>query len=110
MVMMLSMNPSIDAYVAVMSTYKGSAVAIWLAGCCFSSCGIKDPCGKFISYVSQDSCRSRSLPRSIAASLTVVYSSVAVVVSKGNLRQRKASSYTISMHIDAVFAFACIRR
>ena len=50
------------------------------------------------------------MTRSIAASLTVVYSAGAGVVSKGSLKQRKASSSTIAMHVDTVFAFACIRR
>ena len=50
------------------------------------------------------------MPRSIAASLMVVYSAGAGVVPKGNLKQRKASASTIVMHIDAVLAFACIRQ
>ena len=58
--------------------------------------------------MSQDSSRSRSLPKSIAASLIVVYSSGADVVPKGNLRQRKYMLSTIEMNVDAVVAFACI--
>ena len=108
-VMMLSMNPSIDASVAVMSTAKGYAVAIWLVDCCFSSCGSKDRCGGFRSSLSQDSSRSRSFPRSIAASLTVIYYYGAGMVTKGNLSQRKSSSSTIAMNFDAVVAFSCIR-
>ena len=110
MVMMSSMNPSIHASVAVMSNSKGSDVSRWLAGCCFYSCGSKDQCGEFRSYVSQDSSRVRSLPRSIVASLTVLYSAGAGVVPKGNLRQRKARSSTIAMHVNVVVAFECIRR
>ena len=109
-VMMSSMKPSIYASVAVISTAKGYAVARWLADFCFSSCGSKDWCGKFISAVSQDSSQSRSFTRSIAASLTVVYSSGAGVVPKVNLKQRKASSLTIAMHVNAVVVFACIRQ
>ena len=109
MVMMLSMNPLIDASVAVMSTSRGSAVAIWLADCCLSYCGSNDWCAEFSSSVYQDSSRSRSLPRSIAASLPVIYSSGAGVVPKGNLRQRKDSSSIIAMHVDAVVAFAYIQ-
>ena len=45
MVIMLSMNPSIDASVAVISTDKGSAVVRWLAGFYFSSYGSKYWCG-----------------------------------------------------------------
>ena len=60
MVMMSSMNPSIDASVAVISTAKASVVVRCLAKCCFSSCGIKNWCGEFRSSVSQDSSRSRS--------------------------------------------------
>ena len=110
MVMMLSMNPYIDASVDVMSTAKGCAVEIWLADFCSSSCGSKDWCGEFRSSVSQDSSRSRLLPRSISASLTVVYSSVAGVVPKDNLSQRNTSLLTIAMYVDAVVAFACIRQ
>ena len=109
MVMVFLMNPSIDASVAVMSTSKGSAIVIFLDECCLYSCGIKDRCGEFRLSVSQDSSRSRSLPRSIFASLSVVYSAGAGVAPKGNLSHRKASLSTIAMHIDAVFAFACIR-
>ena len=110
MVMNPLMNPSIDSSVSVMSTDKGSAVAIWLSDCCFSSYVSKDWCGEFISSVSQDSSRIRFLPRSIAASLTVLYSTGAGVVKKGNLRQIKASSSTIAIHVDAVVTFVCIRR
>ena len=49
------------------------------------------------------------MPRSIAVSLTVVYSAGADVVPNGDLKQRKDSSSTIAMHVDAVFTFACIR-
>ena len=89
MVMMSLMNPSIDASVDGISTAKGYAVSRWLADSCFSSCVSNDRCGEFRSSVSQDSSRSRSLPRSISASLTVVYSDNAGVVPKGNLRQTK---------------------
>ena len=110
MVMMLLMNPSVDASVVVMSTANGSAVARCLTDCCLFSCGSKDQFGEFRLSVSQDSSRSISLPRSFAASLPVVYSAGAGVVSDGNTRQIKASSSTIEMHVGAVFAFACIRR
>ena len=86
------MNPSIDESVDLMYTSKGSAVARWISNCCFNSCRSKDWCGNFRSYVSQDSSWIRSLTRYIAASLTVVYSAVAGVVPKGNLRQRKPIS------------------
>ena len=46
----------------------------------------------------------------IDASLTVVYSSGAGVVPKGNLRQRKDSLSTITMHVNTVVVFVCIRR
>ena len=110
MVMILSMNTSIDASVDVMSTANGYAVAIWLAGFCFSSCGSENPCGDFRSSVSQDSSRSRSLPRSIDDSLTILYYAGTGVVPKGNPRQRKVRSSTIEMHVNAVVTFACIRR
>ena len=104
------MNPSIDFFVDVMFTAKGYAVAIWLVGCCLYSCGSKDLCGEFRPSVSQYLSRSRSFPRSIAASLTVIYSAGAGVVKKGNRRQRKDSLSTIAMHVNAVGAFAYIWR
>ena len=67
MVMMLSMNPSIIASVAVMFTAKGPVVVIWIVDSCLSSCGSKDLCGEFRSHVSQDLSRSRSFPRYISA-------------------------------------------
>ena len=86
MVTISLMNPSIDVYVAVMSNAKGSAIARWRVDLCFYSCVSKDRCGNFRSSVSQDSSRSILLPRSIAASLIVVYSSGAGVVTKGILK------------------------
>ena len=56
--------------------------------------------------MSQDSSRDGSFPRSIAASLTVVYSAGAGVVPNVNLRQRNSSLSTIAMHVDAVVLFA----
>ena len=47
MVMMSSMNPYIDEYVAVMSTANGSAVTIWLAEFCLFTCRSKDQYGYF---------------------------------------------------------------
>ena len=110
MVMMSLMKPSIDASVAMISATKGSAFARCLADWCFSSGGSKDLCGKLRSFVYQDWSWSRSLPRFIAASLIVLNCDGAGVVPKGNIKQRKASSSTITMHVDAVFACACIRR
>ena len=110
MVMMLSMNPYTDASVAVMSTANGSAISRWLSDWYFSSCGRKYRCGKFRSYLSQDSSRGGSFPSSIVASLTIVYSSGEVVAPKVNFRQVKASSSTIAMQVDTVVPFACIRR
>ena len=86
MVMMSSMNLSIYASVAVMYTDKGSAVARWLVECCFSSWGSRYRCGEFRSSMSQYLYRSRSFHRSIATSLTVVYSFGANMVPKDNHR------------------------
>ena len=80
MVMMSSMNPSIDASLDFMSTAKGSEVAIWIVDCCLYYCVSKDLCGEFRLFVSQDFPWSRSFPRYIAASLTVVYSAGVGVV------------------------------
>ena len=93
-----------------MSNAKGSSVEIWLVDCCLSSCGSKDLCEEFRSSVSQYLSRSRSFPRSISASLTVIYSAGASVVPKGNRRHRNASLSTIAMHVDVVVSSACIRR
>ena len=110
MVMVSLMKPSIDASVDVIYTAKGYVFSRWLADCCFSSCGSKDPCGGFRSSVSQYSSQIRSLPRSIAASLTVIYYAGAGVMPKGNFKQIKASLLTIAMHVDAVVVILCIRR
>ena len=80
------MKPSIDASVAMISTAKGSDFSRWLADWYLSSGGSKDLCGELRSFVSQDLSWSRLLPRSIAASLIVVYSYGADVVPKGNLK------------------------
>ena len=110
MVMIFTMKPSIDASVAVVSTSKGSDVTIWLAYFWFFSCGSKDWCGEFRSSVSQYSSQNRSLPRSIATSLTVIYSAGAGVVPKGKLKQIKSSWYTIAMHVNVIVVLACIWR
>ena len=110
MVMMSLMKPYIDASVDVISTAKEYSVYRWLAYWWFSSGGSKDLCGELRLFVSQDWSWSRLFPRYIVASLIVVYSAAAGLVPKGNLKQRKASSSTISMHVDAVFACACIQR
>ena len=76
----------------------------------YSTVGVSIGVASLDKSVSQASSRSRSFPRSIAASLKFTYSSGASVMPKGNLRQRKDSSSTIAMHVDAVFAIACIRQ
>ena len=108
-VIMSSMNPCIDASVSVMSTDKGSSVAIWIVECCLTSCVSKYMCGEFRSYVSLDSSFSISFPRCIVGSLTVVYSAGTIIVTKFNRRQRKASLSTISLRVNTVVAFACIQ-
>ena len=102
------MNPSIDAYMAVVSTARGSAFAIWFSKYCLFYFGSKDLCGEFISSVSQYLFRSISFPRSIYALLIVVYSDGAGVVPKGNHRQIKVISSTIAMQVDAVIEFSWI--
>ena len=66
---------------------------------------MSDGCSKFRSSVYQDSSLSRLFTRSIAASITLIYSSGAGVASKGKLRHRKASSYTIELHVNVVVTF-----
>ena len=53
---------------------------------------------------------SRLFKRLTDASLMVVYSSGAGVVTNGRLRQRKASFPTITMNVTAICAFAWTRR
>ena len=108
MVMMPLNNPYIVAYEAVMFTAKGSSIVIWLVDCCFSSCGSKNQWVDFRSSLYQYSSWSRSFPRYIATSLTLIYYSGAGVMPKGNHSQRKAISYIISMHVNTVVAFVCI--
>ena len=50
----------------------------------------------------------RSFPRSIYASLIVVYSSGAGVVPNGILRKINARFSTISMHVDTIWEFVWI--
>ena len=110
MAMISLMKPYIDSSVAVISTARGYAFARWFGDYYFSLFGSKDLCGELKSSVSQYLSLSRSFPRSIAASLVVVYSTCAVAMTKGNIRQIKTSLYTIDMQVDAVVVFAWIRR
>ena len=109
-VMTSSMNPSIDAYMDVVSTARGSDFESWFSKCCLFYFGSKDLCGEFRSSVSQYLSRSRSFPRYIFASLAVVYSTSRGVVPKGNRRQRKAIFSTIAVQFNAVVEFAWIWR
>ena len=59
--------------------------------------------------MSHDTSTSRSFPRSIDASLVVVYYSGAGLVPKGRSRKRKASFTNISMHVDDIYVFAWTR-
>ena len=52
----------------------------------------------------------RSSPRSISASLMVVYSYGSGVVPKVGLRKKKASVPTIAMRVTAICAFLWTRR
>ena len=51
-----------------------------------------------------------SFPRSVAASLMVVYSANAGVAPKGRRRQRKASFNTITMYVTDICALVWTRR
>ena len=110
MVMISLMNTSIYASVAVMFTARRSAFSRLSTNGCSSSFGSKGMCGEFRSPLSQDLSQSRSFPRFIVASLTVVYYYGVGVVPKGNCRQRKASLYTVEMQVNAVVVFAWFRR
>ena len=67
-------------------------------------------CGELRLSAYQDLSLSISLPGYIDDFLTVVYSASVGVVPKGNLRQIRDSFSTIAMQVDAVVAFAWIRR
>ena len=110
MVMMSSMKPSIDASAAVMYTARGYSFDIWLSECCLSFFGSEYMCGELRLSAYQDLSLSISLPGYIDDFLTVVYSASVGVVPKGNLRQIRDSFSTIAMQVDAVVAFAWIRR
>ena len=51
----------------------------------------------------------RLLPRSIADSLMVMYSSGTGAVPKGSRSQRNANLSTIMMHVDAIYMFEWMR-
>ena len=106
MVMMSSMNPSIDASVARIYTARKCNFSRWFSECCLSSFGSKVLCGELRFSVSQHSSLSRLFPRYISTSLIVVYSDGAGVVPKVNRRQIKAILFTIVMQVDNVVAFA----
>ena len=110
-VLMISLiNQYVDASVDEISTAKGSDVAIWLADFCLSSFESNNQCGELRLSVSQDSFCSRSFPRSIATSLTDIYSAGAGVVPTGNISQKNSSLSTIKIHVDAVVVFTCMQR
>ena len=63
------------------------------------------------SYVSTHNLSlMRSFPRSIAAFLTVVYSTSDNVVMKGKRRHRKARLSTMKMRVDAIRVFVWMWR
>ena len=107
---MSSMNPSIDDYVAVTSTSRGSDFARLFSDCGSSSFESKVLCGELRLYLSQDFSLSRLFPGSISASLIVIYYAGAGVALKGNHRQRKAGFSSIAIKVNAVVAFAWIQR
>ena len=74
----------------------------------YPTLGIEDICGELRLFVSQYVSLTRFLPRSIVASLTVVYSAGTGVVPTGNLKQIGDRLSTIAMQVDAVVAFALI--
>ena len=104
------MNPSINSYVDLMSTARGSDFERWSYECHSFSSGSRFLCVEVRYVVNHDSYLIRSLPRSIAALLVVVYSADAGVVPKGNHRQRRASLSNISMQVEVAAAFAWIQR
>ena len=110
MVMMSSMNSYIKASFSLIFTASWSALTSESEACIYSSLGRKFLWGNW-RFVTSHGVSSRiSSPRSIAASLMVVYYASAGVVPKGRRRQRKYSFSTIAMHDDAICAFVWTRR
>ena len=106
MVVISSMNPSIESSFASMSTVSWSA---WTNGYCprwhynSSSSFLWGDCSS-VAY--HDLSLRISLPRSISDFLTVVYSDGVGVVPKGKWRHRSERFSTMAMHVDAIRTFA----
>ena len=62
--------------------------------------------GDCSSVASYDLSLWRSFPRSIADSLTVLYSYGAGVIPKGRIRHRRTRLSTMVNHVDAIHLFA----
>ena len=86
MVIILLMNPSIDASLASMLSARGSYFARWYTDWRLSSSWSRFLCGEWISVVPHKSSLSRSFTRYIADFLIVVNSSGVGVVPKVHRR------------------------
>ena len=109
MVMMSSMNPSIEASFALMSTSSWSDCTNGYEGGRLASLGSNCLWGDCRYVMSHEVSVSRSFQSYITVALVVVYSSGAGVVPKGKHMNRKANLPTIAMHVDdiCVFAWMC---
>ena len=104
------MNPSIEASFASISTMSWSALTSGSESGRDSYLGSKCWWGDCRFVASHDVSAGISLPRSISASLMVVYNDGADLVPKGRCRQRKASFTTVEMHVATICAFVRTRR
>ena len=108
--MISSMNTSIEVSFALMSTARWYTWTSGYEGGRYSSLGSNCLCVDWRSFVSHVMSVRISLPRCVSASMMVVYSTGAVVVPKGKHMQRKANMTTIMMHVDAIFVFMWMHR
>ena len=110
MVMMSSINPSIGYSFSLMSNDSFSACSSWYCPGYYYSSLISCMWGYWSSVVSHYFSLRRSFPRSIATSLTVVYSAGAGVVTKGKRSHIKERLSTMVIHFGVICMFTFLRK
>ena len=106
MVMISSINPSIEASFALVSTSSSYA---WTSGSCngwYYSSLISCLWGDWSSIAYHNLSLRRSFTRSIVSLLTVVYSAGMAVIMKIKWRNSRSIFYTMAIHVDGIYAFA----
>ena len=109
MVVMSTINPSIEAYFASISTATWSDLTSGSEVGRYSSLGIKCCWVGYRLVASHDVSARRSFPRLVSSSMMVLYSSGEDSVPKGRRRHRNASFPTIAMHVATICVFAWTR-